>query len=227
MYKCQFCNSERISKKSLIAHESTCPKNPAGYRNIAWNKGQTKKDNQILKNLSERMTGKKRPDISLKLKGKPSSNPSGMAATPEKEKIRREKLSAHAKLIKLGGYKHGSGRGKKGWYKGYFCDSSWELAYVIYCLDHNKSITRNLERRTYTWNNKQKIYIPDFIVDGQLIEIKGYKTKEWEAKLENNKDVKVLYENDLKDIFNYVIKKYGKKYIELYEGEMAESGLLR
>lgn len=27
-----------------------------------------------------------------------------------------------------GGYRKGSGRGKKGRYKGYWCDSSWELA---------------------------------------------------------------------------------------------------
>ena len=35
-----------------------------------------------------------------------------------------------------GGKRHGSGRGKKGWYKGYYCDSTWELAWVIYQLDH-------------------------------------------------------------------------------------------
>jgi len=36
-----------------------------------------------------------------------------------------------------GGKRIGSGRGKSGWYKGYWCDSSWELAYVIYNIDHD------------------------------------------------------------------------------------------
>ena len=29
-----------------------------------------------------------------------------------------------------------TGKGKKGWYKGFFCSSTYELAYVIFCLDH-------------------------------------------------------------------------------------------
>lgn len=32
---------------------------------------------------------------------------------------------------------------KYGWYKGHHCDSSWELAYLMYHLDNNISIERN------------------------------------------------------------------------------------
>lgn len=67
------------------------------------------------------------------------------------------------------------------------------------------------------WNGKIKNYIPDFIVNQQLIEIKGYDSLQWQAKIKENPDVQVLYEDDLKDIFKYVIKKYGKDYIKLYE----------
>jgi len=49
----------------------------------------------------------------------------------------KEKLSKIAKDRGLGGYQKKSGRGKWGWYKGFWCDSSYELAYVIYNLDHN------------------------------------------------------------------------------------------
>jgi hypothetical protein len=55
----------------------------------------------------------------------------------------KQKLSKVAKERNLGGYVKGSGRGKKGWYKGIFCDSSWELAFVIFCLETNKKIKRN------------------------------------------------------------------------------------
>jgi hypothetical protein len=88
---------------------------------------------------------------------------------------------------------------------------------VIYCLDHNISIERNLEKRQYVWNGEVKNYIPDFIVEGKLIEIKGYKTEQWEAKLSCNPDITVLYANDLKDILEYVIRKYGKNYTSMYE----------
>lgn len=43
----------------------------------------------------------------------------------------------------MGGYRKGSGVGKSGWYNGIYCDSSWELAYVIYHIDNNLPIIRN------------------------------------------------------------------------------------
>lgn len=41
------------------------------------------------------------------------------------------------------GPKRGGGRGKSGWYKGFWCDSSWELAFLIYHLEHEIPISRN------------------------------------------------------------------------------------
>ena len=49
------------------------------------------------------------------------------------------------------------------------------------------------------------------------VEIKGYKSLEWEAKHEANKDISVLYGLDLKPILDYVIEKYGKDFIFMYE----------
>ena len=36
--------------------------------------------------------------------------------------------------------KHGNG--KKGYYKGIYCDSTWELAFLVYCFDNNIPIIR-------------------------------------------------------------------------------------
>lgn len=116
-----------------------------------------------------------------------------------------------------GGYRKGSGVGKQGRYKGIWCDSSWELAFVIYHLDNGLRIERCNERRIYFYNNQTHIYIPDFITDYGIIEIKGYKSKQWESKLEQNKDIKVLYEKEMQYYIDYTIKKYGKDYIKLYE----------
>ena len=76
---------------------------------------------------------------------------------------------------------------------------------------------KNTEKRKYIWEGLTKNYIPDFIVQGTLIEIKGFKTEQWLAKLEANPDVKVLYKNDLEHILEYVKNKYGKSFISLYE----------
>ena len=188
----------------MSIHEKSCQQNPnriqrkrspnAGPKkgNIPWNKGLTGLHTAWNKGLV------------------------GLKGTPHTEETKK-RLSEIAKERNLGGYIQGSGRGKKGWYKGFYCDSSWELAYVIYCLDHNISIKRNTEKRKYIWEGVIKNYIPDFIVQGILTEIKGFKTEQWLAKLEANPDIKVLYKNDLEHILEYVRNKYGKNFITLYE----------
>lgn len=146
--------------------------------------------------------------ISSSLTGKPH-----YTQTPEAKLV----LSTRAKARQFGGYVPKSGRGKKGYYKGFWCDSSWELAYVIYCLDHHIDILRNTLKRQYQWNGKTKNYYPDFLVNTKLVEIKGYDSPEWKAKIRDNPDVTVLYKDDMAPILQYVIDKYGKNYVDLYE----------
>lgn len=117
-----------------------------------------------------------------------------------------------------GGYKKGSSRGKCGWYKGYWCDSSYELAWVIYNLDHNIRFERNVQKFKYTFENKIKNYIPDFILNNTYIEIKGFNTVEVDEKIKQfPHKIKVLYRMDLNIEFDYVLNKYGKNFIELYK----------
>ena len=52
-------------------------------------------------------------------------------------------------------------------------DSSWELALYIYAVDHNEEIAREPIRLEYSYGNKVFYYYPDFLYNGQLIEIKG------------------------------------------------------
>ena len=117
----------------------------------------------------------------------------------------------------MGGYRKGSGRGKSGWYKDIYCDSSWELAFVIYHLDNRMNIKRCKEHRKYIYKNKEHTYIPDFVTDFGIIEIKGYKTEQWMIKEQSNPDIKVLYKEDIQFYMDYVIKKYGNDYIKLYD----------
>lgn len=117
-----------------------------------------------------------------------------------------------------GGYKQGSSRGKSGWYEGYWCDSSWELAWVIYNLDHEIKFERNKEGFEYEYENKKYKYYPDFILeDGTYIEIKNYNCDRLRAKLKMfPNSIEVLYKENLKEIFNYIHNKYGKDFIKLY-----------
>ena len=210
---CHFCNKELKNKGALTIHEKSCKLNPNRVqRKVSPNAGAKKGCTPWNKGL----VGDVRSKHSEITKKKLSESAHGRAFTTEKEKERRLKISNTAKHTN-GGYRKGSGRGKSGWYKGFFCDSSYELAYVIYCLEHNIDIKRNYTKREYIWENKVRHYIPDFIVEGYLVEIKGYSSPQWEAKIKDNTDIVVLFEKDLSHVFNYVINKYGKEYINLYE----------
>lgn len=165
----------------------------------------------------------KHPSSCESMKNKNSKSQKGIKkpwvkGTFEKGNIPWNKGTAkHTVKNQHGGYRKGSGRGKKGWYKGIFCDSSWELAYVIYCLDNKISIKRNTQRFMYIYKGKTKTYLPDFLVNDEIIEIKGYETEQSKLKEKLFPQIKVLKENDLKHVFEYVNGNYGHDFIKLYD----------
>lgn len=169
---------------------------------IPWNKGLTKETSSIILSSANKCS-------------KTKTGKSGVKHTRES----RNKISVTGKSNKsMGGYRPGSGIGKSGWYKGYWCDSTWELAFIIWCLDKNKSIARNKEKFNYCFKGINHYYIPDFIVDGQLIEIKGRRKSDEliDAKINStNNRVKLFLADDMKPILEYV--KHLQPIEKLYE----------
>lgn len=216
MLLCKFCNTEKFQKLlSLRNHERGCKFNPnrevlgKPFRDgvPAWNAGLTK-DTDARVNAQA---------LSLKSNGKVK----GVAATPEQELKRRQKIKEKSK--NNGGLRLGSGRGKSGWYKGFYCRSSWELAFVIFHLDHSSNIAPCREVRYYTWKGRVRKYYPDFVLNGQVIEIKGYITDQWRQKHLENPDIVLMTRNELSGVIDYVINKYGRDFVVLYEEKLAES----
>ncbi len=124
-----------------------------------------------------------------------------------------------------GGPRIHSGRSKSGWYQGYHCGSTYELAYVVYCLDHKIQIERNTKGWEYfnPETGKTQKYYPDFIINGtELIEIKGYRTPETDLKLAAvDVPISLLCWEELEPVFEYVKEKTGygpDKLPLLYEG---------
>ena len=120
----------------------------------------------------------------------------------------------------MGGLRNGSGRSKSGYYKGIYCGSTYELCWVIYNLDHNISFSRF---SGYLTDGKIKYY-PDFILSdtNEIIEIKGFLTESVKIKtqlaIDKGFKIKVLYKEDLKNIFSYVEQKYfTKNFYTLYD----------
>lgn len=117
---------------------------------------------------------------------------------------------------KAGGYRIGGGRGKKGWYKGIHCDSSWELAFVMYHLDHGHEIRRCIEVRKYLFEGKQHRYHPDFVLDGRLVEVKGWCSARSRAKQEQHPDVEVISAVQIEPMLQHARSRYGDDFTVAY-----------
>lgn len=226
---CRFCNKKCKNSNSLTQHEIRCKNNPnripfkekrASNKNKKW----IYKDNISklipIEQLNEFIENGWKLGMSKSIKRKivKRDKSTGKASTPEKEIERRQKISNFMKGNEYWKYNKSHGRGKQGRYKNFWCDSSWELAFIVYHLDNNLYIERCKEKRKYIYNSIEKTYIPDFITKDGIIEIKGFETEQWKAKRKYNPDIIVLYENDIKKFLEYAINKYGKNFCEvLYE----------
>lgn len=237
---CKYCNRECKSLNSLKQHEIRCKENPnriiidfskRTYENASRkgiNKGKRWINNGI---ISKWVNPELLPDylnngwklgldknrkekISNILTGKKM----GKCLDPHKEEERKRKISESMKGNTNWKFNKTRGNSKKGWYKGIFCDSTWELAFVVYYKEHNLYIERSKECFKYIYNDEEHNYFPDFITDEGIIEIKGRKDKKALEKEKQFPNIKVIDNNLIKPYLNYVIEKYGNEFWnQLYE----------
>jgi hypothetical protein len=134
-------------------------------------------------------------------------------------KSNKKYCSNECSLKNRGGYREGSGNSNSGYYNGIFCNSTYELVYVIYNIDNNIQF----ERFSGLLEKDGIKYIPDFIIDNTIIEIKGFHTEQVDKKTKVAQcfgyDVKILYRDDLAYAFEWVTENYEfKRLEELYDG---------
>lgn len=130
-------------------------------------------------------------------------------------------IATHRKNT-TGGYRERSGRGKSGYYRNIFCNSQWELAYLIWMFDHGKTVTRNTVGYPYLdpQTGKPRKFYPDFITDDGFVEIKGWGRRSGinDAKMASvQTPIRFLYESDLERVFSYIAQRYGKSRYNVYE----------
>lgn len=88
-------------------------------------------------------------------------------------------------------------------YNGVYLHSSWELAFAKYLDKNNMNWKRPKNGFEYSFENKNRLYYPDFYLPQKeiYIEIKGYKTKKDESKWSHfPKNMKVLRRQDLEEL---------------------------
>lgn len=119
-------------------------------------------------------------------------------------------------------------------YNNIYFDSTWELAYYIWLTDNKKDFTYQPQPSLLyiDENSIERQYYPDFLVDGQLIEIKGsqffnekdepynlYRKEYWWHKynfLIKHK-IYIMREKEAFMYVKYVNEKYGKDYLKSFK----------
>lgn len=62
------------------------------------------------------------------------------------------------------------------------------------------------------------MFYPDFIVNGEYVEIKNYRSKLTDCKLNHFPyKIEIYYRDTIKKYIDYTKNKYGKDFISLYE----------
>lgn len=184
-----------------------------------WSEADREKKSQAAQ-LSSRVRGRPSPNKG-KLTAERETKPCAVCGTTfTRKKSRPSKYcSTLCRLGDSGGARQGSGRSLPGWYKGIYCGSTYELAWVIYQLDHNVQFTRFPgEIRT-----EYVCYVPDFLMGNCIIEIKGYVRDERtqalkeQASIEAGYEYRILYKKDLAACFAWTKAHYNKPLHLLYD----------
>ena len=112
-------------------------------------------------------------------------------------------------------------RYKYGTYKGFYCDSSWELAFLIYHLDIGDNVVRNNESFDYkTTDGLNRKFFPDFKIDNTFYEIKGGYDRQAANKLKDfpkELSLKWISLTEIQFYLDYAKNKFGRNFYEIYD----------
>jgi hypothetical protein len=221
-YACEFCGKLCKNHNSWRNHTRLCKLNPQrqlttyekygaipGFNNVgrsAWNKGKTAETDASMAEISHKLQAKYKSGELI-------------AYQPMNDQEVRIKHKESMRKAYSQYTKRTPGKFKYGYYNGIWCDSSWELAYLLYCYEHNIEVERNKFGFTYIWQGTPHSYFPDFYLPSSncYVEIKGYKSDRDIAKIEQfSENLLVLEAADMQPILNEIEAKYGKQFTELY-----------
>lgn len=220
-HKCKFCKADiPFNKSKKIFCNASCA---ASYNNVGRHV-KYKYSEEGLKNLREigkiNIQNTRKPKQIYQLVCKVCSKIFERGSTGKNNKT----CSVECKKIahSLYNFKSGQTFGKAGYYKGVYCSSSWELAFLIKNLDLGHEVIRCELIFEYEYQGKISRYFPDFIMNNIIYEIKGYEKEEvkckTEAVIKAGYEIIILREKEIFPIVREIRKTYKVKDItELYD----------
>jgi len=199
MFICEYCNSERKSKMSLVQHRIRCKANPNG-RPVKPSYGMLGKKgtNQFTKEGSTYVVSKEtRQKLSKAFKGKKySAEHRARHSVAMLEAVKRHPDSYSKNNV--------VGRVKNIEYNGCILKGSWELKVAQYLDTHNIRWTNDIQPFPYIWEGKERSYFPDFyLLDKDVyLEVKGYKRDRDVAKWQHFPHTLIVIDSNTIDNLN-------------------------
>lgn len=108
-------------------------------------------------------------------------------------------------------------KNKCGWYKGIYCGSSWELAFVLWKTYNGFTVQRSNKILPYEYNGKTLNYYPDYEIDGITYEIKGFEDDKSLIKHQTYPWIEYYNKTKMKPIIKQVKKIFGNNFTQLLE----------
>jgi len=202
MEACIYCKRECKNKNSQVNHQRYCQENPNRVLSpfaihkrpkgtIPWNKGLTKENAPQLTRSDDMKL-----HLSLVVKG--------IALTPEKETLRRQKIRDKINKRYALGWESTAGRCVKYDYASPIAgkikvDGTWELEVAKYFDRLGLTWNRNKKRFPYIKpDGKNATYQPDFFILewNTFLEVKGYETDLDKCKWSQFKEPLLIWKKD-------------------------------
>jgi hypothetical protein len=198
---CAYCGKICKNKISHTQHTRTCPQNKDRvYKNYsvghtAWNKGQTKETNHIIRRSSEKLK---------------NGYESGRIIAKEITSADRERLSKQAKERGLGGYRENAGRSKK--YKvidSFGNSTTLQSSYEYKCFEILTEINVRWIRPKALKYNRRNYFADFYLVDhGIYLDPKN----NYKAKLDAEK-IRLVQEQNQVKVIVILEKNLSKEFI--------------
>lgn len=199
MLLCKFCDRECKNSNSHKNHERQCPKN----LNRTYVNGMLGKKGANQYSKAKRL-GLPKPIMSEEQRLKLSLY--NKARTPEWNKENGKRVSSTVrKKVEEGTWHTSLAKHMHIDYNGIDLHGTWEVKYAQYLDANSIKWIRNKDSFTYSFEEKERRYTPDFYLldSDEYIEIKGYKTDKDIAKwsqFPKHRKLVVLMEKELKDL---------------------------
>lgn len=209
---CKFCNKECKNANSHRNHERLCKMNPnrqeiksAGF--TLYNKqiklGERIGTNQYIK---AKQSGLEKPVVSDETRKKISIGSKIAAAKYWSNETRKQRSEIMKRVVQENPDSYSAnnvcGRTKKFLYNGFELTGSWELIVAKWLDENNIKWTNKINPFTYTWNDTDHLYFPDFYLPDLdwYIEVKGYERERDLCKWAVVPNLVIIKQKEIKEI---------------------------